>query len=417
MYDLCQRLGLANLGANCDGGSSKMISVLRTIARDEVLLGTLDRLVEREALADQTHGVALSIDGFWLSWIRSDFDWREFRYSRNSYGESLTLNRLRWFYPEPAERLFMDRLKDHDWRPPAWSRHCALQNFQVTDIPVLIKIIIRDQTLNLKEFDLPSSIESSFGNHPLRYEFRPSCVALSTLSAPALSPSASIGQASPAKSGTLGGFLKNTLNNQYYAVSCAHVLGSSGTTVLHPGPTKSLAPRNIGVVDVSELPPRHSGTQRCNSRSSFAANHLDLSVAKVDLTAAQPQPLPGYPSSILMIDQMETNDRVVFEGQESKSVDAKIDDLNLWRTILIEGHPYCFGDLFSIVPRKKPYLNLGLAKPGDSGSWVIYDDPTSPAWAGMVIAADGLKAYCCFAEHIVDRVSNHFGGKGTCVLP
>jgi hypothetical protein len=131
---------------------------------------------------------------------------------------------------------------------------------------------------------------------------------------------------------------------------------------------------------------------------------------------ALPLPQPGYPSSTMMISQMGTQD-VLFDGQVSGPVSAKIDDLNLWRTILIDSQPHCFGDIFSIVPRRTSYLNRALAKPGDSGSWVVLDDPKVPAWAGMVIADDGLKAYCCFAEHIVNRTSSHFGGAGTCVLP
>ena len=114
---------------------------------------------------------------------------------------------------------------------------------------------------------------------------------------------------------------------------------------------------------------------------------------------------------------MSTGDPVKFHGDVSGTVDARVDDLNLWRLVSIDQQPHCFGDIFSIVPRRRPYLNVSLAKPGDSGSWVIYDIPNFGLWAGMVIADDGMKAYCCFAEHITDRVATHFGGPGACILP
>jgi hypothetical protein len=390
-----------------------MISVLRTIAQDETLLRSLDILLERSILQRQVHGVALGFDAFWLSWISAAFVGRH----EGRYGAVWNCGELYFFNPGEVESICLQNLAGTGWRPPLWKRHCLLKGYGDNSAPVLVKIITRDQNLNPNASELPTSLESRFGSHPVIYEYRPACVAVAATAVLPLTPSVSIGQLSPPKSGTLGGFLKNTLTNQYYATSCAHVLGSSGTTIVHPGPSGGSHPPGVGTVDIAELPPQVSGSQMCNSRSSFVKNRLDLSVASVDLKIAQPLPLPGYPSGVLMINQMCTGQNVIFDGHISGPVNAKIDDLNLWRTVLIDKNPHCFGDIFSIVPRKSPYLNLALAKPGDSGSWVVLDNTRLPAWAGMVVANDGLKAYCCFAEHIVDRVSQHFGGTGTCVLP
>lgn len=390
-----------------------MIAVLRTVAQDEVLLNSLDRLLERPRLQDEVHGVAVAFDSFWVSATNLLLvNEMSYRHHHHFCHKDIDLWQL---YPDELMHIIMNACQT--WRPATWNRHCEFMGYEEKQLPVLIKIIIRDQNLNLRESNLPIAIESGFGTHPVVYEYRPPCIAVTATSTLLLKPASPIGQTSPPMTGTLGGFIKDKVSNQYYGVTCAHVLRKPGTTVVHPGPAQRSNQIKIGTVDFSEMPPQSSSTQLCNSRSSFTRNSLDLATASLDPSIATPLPSSGYPSSVLSISQMSTGQEVRFDGQVSGSVDARIDDLNLWRTILIDKQPHCFGDIFSIVPRKSPYLNLSLAKPGDSGSWVIHDNQLSQGWSGIVIADDGLKAYCCFAEHVVDRLSQHFGGAGRCVLP
>lgn len=389
-----------------------MIAVLRVVAQDEVLLDSLDRLLERPRLRNEVHGVAVAFDLFWLSAanliLMSDMS---YGYARSCYRE-VDLWQL---YPDEVTHRILDLCQF--WRPTTWNRHCEFMGYQEKQVPILIKIITRDQNLNLRESDLPTVLESRFGAHPLVYEHRPPCIGVTSTSTLSLRPASSIGQTSPPIAGTMGGFIKDKVSSRHYGVTCAHVLRKTGTTVVHPGPAQGTNQIKIGTTDFSEMPPQISATQMCNSRSSFTRNNLDLATASLDPNIVTPMPSLGYPSSVLSISQMSTGQEVRFDGQVSGSVDAKIDDLNLWRTILIDKRPHCFGDIFSIVPRKSPYFNFSLAKPGDSGSWVIHDNQLSQGWAGIVIADDGLKAYCCFAEHVVNRLSRHFGGAGRCVLP
>ncbi len=392
-----------------------MISVLRLVAQDESLLGSLDRLLERGSLREQTHGVALGFDVSWLSWI-SIFSMDRYRYFPERWPGSSGEDWL-FFDGQSGEQMILGCLRKGP-RPDWWSRHCVMQGYQEYSVPIIIKIIVRDPHFSPREAELPTTLESQFGTHPVVYQYRPACVAISTATSTiSLKPSASIGQLVPQKTGTLGGFLKNTFTNQHYAVTCAHVLPALGSDVVYPGPSRSAHPTIVGKVDFCQLPGPTPGSQLCNNRSTFTNNQLDLALASIDLAKASPLPQVGYPSAVLLINQMSTGHKVRFYGQTSKSVMAKVDDLNIWRVVTIDGQEHCFGDIFSIVGRNRAYFNQALAKPGDSGSWVISDGSQPPAWAGMVIADDGLKAYCCFAEHIMDRVALHFGGSGSCVLP
>jgi hypothetical protein len=406
---------MAGVVANCREGGRQMISILRILAQDEALLASLDGLLERNALREQTHGVALAFDDSWLSWATLFLSerYRPYPVNCSSWSSEDWL-----FFDDHIANVISDLVRSKGPRPAWWSRHCIMRGYREDSVPVIVKVVVREPGFDPSATELPATLESGFGTHPIVYEYRPIAVAVSMLSsAIGLRASGPIGHTNPPKTGTLGGFLKNIINNQLYAVTCAHVLPRQGGNVVYPGPSRSSHSATVGTVDFRQLPPPNLGSQLCNNRSTFTNNQLDVALASIDQSRASALPQAGYPAAVLLISQMSTGQKVKFYGQKSKAVSAKIDDVNIWRTICIDGQDHCFGDIFSIVSRNTAYLNRALARPGDSGSWVISDGSQPPAWAGMVIADDGLKAYCCFSEHIIDRLSSHFGVPGSCVLP
>jgi hypothetical protein len=105
---------------------------------------------------------------------------------------------------------------------------------------------------------------------------------------------------------------------------------------------------------------------------------------------------------------MNSRDSVTFFGHTSRRTSAELDALCLWQEIELPdpNNPgsriaHCFGDIFSICHPRPWYVNTDLARPGDSGAWLVHDSGGIAAWDGMIIAGDGAHAYACFAENIM----------------
>jgi len=112
------------------------------------------------------------------------------------------------------------------------------------------------------------------------------------------------------------------------------------------------------------------------------------------------------PSHVQPIRAMRPHEEVVVHGKESGWIEAKIRYLEMWDEIWINNEPHCFGDLFVLERRPPWYINTELCVPGDSGAWVLTTPGDMASWAGMLIAGDGARAFCCFAEYIMNACNN-----------
>jgi hypothetical protein len=80
----------------------------------------------------------------------------------------------------------------------------------------------------------------------------------------------------------------------------------------------------------------------------------------------------------------------------------------IWYSINFPDGPRCFGGLFEIVA---PHgMSLPLARRGDSGVWIVDQILSTRSWNGMLISAvpDGDRAYCCFAQDILEVCQGWF---------
>ncbi len=365
--------------------------------------------------ANVVQGAVLEVDRYW-------FDYYTQRYARRTWEDDL--------YEEALFYLYNPREWDFNLRPPGWDRHMKVMGYPEGSGPLIVRVILYPPTEHKDNVPLTdgNSFPRSFAGSPLIYETRPVLEALSLLERvrhvfTGISPFSSDvdGQHSPAvisvgksvpkpTAGTLGGFLRCPVTNKRYLVSCAHVLGDNNTLVYTPGPYENRGMDEIGIVQLSQIPPLQGPGQPCNQWAMPNGASLDVAVAEI---------LPGGPLSEHFTDQprwvtlrlacsMTPNDRVSFTGKVSGRVSAYLGGCTIWHSINFADGPRCFTGLFEIVaPRgaRRP-----LAKKGDSGAW-IEDFPADPAcWNGMLVSAvpDGDRAYCCFAEHILEACSLKF---------
>lgn len=345
--------------------------------------------------AERVQGVNLEIDSFWLRSYRAMFSyWAETEPASFSY-------RLR-------KMVTGDQL-DWDWRPKTdWAQHWRTKGFPIeasettNPHPVEIVILLRESPDRKFLADAPKT----FGPHLIRYEAREPCVAYATHS---LSPGDKVGGLAPSHvtSGTLGGLLRDQNSGQMYAISCEHVCGGVGATVVQP-PRKLPPPNRVATVVYSTVPPAQGRDSKCN-RVTQPIPVPDLAIAELhpDVVSDAVHKGLGKVQRITPIAEMTSEDLVTFDGAASPHTEAKVGGLNIWREILIHGTPHCVGDLFTIEPRKRWYVKPELSQGGDSGSWVLNETNGIISWDGMLIGGDGVQAYCCFAELIYAECAKH----------
>jgi hypothetical protein len=253
-------------------------------------------------------------------------------------------------------------------------------------------IVILRAPFDPKRFpDAPRSV----GPHPIFYEHRPEAVGY------LLAPGDFLGCAAE---GTLGGFLWNTNDSTYQAMSCAHVLGPIGRAY-SPQPNIFGSKTEIGRVTYCAMPT--SPSTNCNRKIQPNAPVVDLALVTIDGGMATSIQVPGVGkiTSDTPIADMDQDDQVVFVGQKSGHTPAKVAEMNIWKELKINGAPTCFSDLFVIDHLIYPYIASNLAQPGDSGAWVTSVSGATASWDGMLIGGDGIRAYCCFAENIMSTLS------------
>jgi hypothetical protein len=340
---------------------------------------------------------------------------------------------------------------DWTYRPWDWKQHCKAMGHQGGDgegpDPVIIRVLLRDPAeawrlvygeslgvgpfaAGLDRFDL-QRLPRSFRYHPIIYELRPSAVSTSMLTTtfdrfrtmiwgpkdrtwPA---DISIGRADPNTSGTAGGCLWDPRSGRYYVVSCAHVLGLDGTEVYSPGPFEGRDSRPVGRVRYSSIPPRKPFEMACAIDVVPDAGRLDVAVA--ELYAGAPR-ANGGPHRVRAIAQIHPFQPVIYGGIVSGTVEAQINALTIWQEFLFhpfEDRPFgasywdepkgfrCFGRIFELAGRRGDLAPV--AKEGDSGAWVVDEVHGLKSWDGILIGQQGMRAYGCFADRVVESLRGH----------
>jgi hypothetical protein len=212
----------------------------------------------------------------------------------------------------------------------------------------------------------------------------------------------SIGRANPNTAGTLGGLLGGVDPRKMFIVTCAHVLGPSGTTVYRPGPYEGKDSQPVGIVRYYDFPLPGTNADPCGMEATPNASRLDLAVAEVNLAQLSEFSVVKLVNGIRPIKLIRKNDLVSFTGKTRGPVEAKVGALTLWDQIEFPDGVRCFGRIFELKSRTREYIREDLAHPGDSGSWVIFDDGELTTWYGMVISCDGGQAYACFSAYILE---------------
>jgi hypothetical protein len=351
---------------------------LRDLVRVQPISGFVVDPPQR-LLGEGVHGVNLLIDRYWL---------RSYRANVGLFADAT-----------PAERsvrarraIGKDRMSMYfDWRPSGWTEHCKTRGYPTEAHPVTIEVLLPQPPLPTLLAELPNAV----GPHPVRYEYRPPCVAYAGT---AVAPGSTVARnaAVTGAYGTLGGFLRDSSNGAIYGVSCEHVFGAaSGEIVFDSGRHRT----RIGQVSFASSPPQSAQGAKCNRVVQGVA--IDAAIAELDPGVAYSATYSslGSVDRVTPIADMTSDDPVVFFGAVSGQVRAKIGGLNVWRTVDISGIPHCMGDMFIVEPTQHQYVRAKLAAPGDSGAWILNDENGVVGWDGVLVAGDGPTVYCCFAEH------------------
>jgi hypothetical protein len=366
---------------------------LREFGRQEGLLAFLDDVTEH--LYGNAQGVCLTYDRYWRTLAHEEYrrHWPPEFWMRWTH----RTHRLAWPH---YDDWFRDTLRNY--RPPDWDGYCASRGYPRGAAPIIIKILLR--TPLREKTDLPNQWEG----YPLRYIPEPPCRAFTHT----LTAGDDLGQAAPDTLGTLGGILQDT-NGTYYLTTAAHVLPGKSDVFL-PSPMNAAQPTRIATYADGDLP---SPASKCNNRSAPNAVSVDIALCTLDTSAAMPgAPVNGGLARWSTIADMTPGDPIRFAGARTNGT-AQIADATLWRDIDVDGQSRCYGDIFVIEPRHTVYLNTRLAKPGDSGAWIIYDgnDPLR-AFDGTLIGGSGARVYCSYAENVKAWCDRQFG-TNTIILP
>ncbi|QDT28406.1 hypothetical protein Enr10x_37480 [Gimesia panareensis] len=289
---------------------------------------------------------------------------------------------------------------DLDYLPPRWNDHCRARGFSENSHPVIIRLILRDPNMNFKQLDLGNQ----FQNFPLVYQYRPRCDAYASQ---LLRSGECIGQENPDTAGTLGGFLEDSSGKQFL-ISCAHVVQGDETRVYRPGPADSSLGEQVAIVRYSRHPEPTPQDKNCNSRSMSSGSNVDLACAEIDdgyVSAVHPR--TGPITDINDIADIIQGMPVSFIGKTTGYQDAQVGAVCIWYEIEFNNVPHCFSDIFEITHPKPYYLNTNLARPGDSGAWVVSNENLCTSWNGVLIGGDGAQAYACYAENVMHELKEY----------
>lgn len=264
-----------------------------------------------------------------------------------------------------------------------WEVRCREMGYPKHSKPVVIIIDYGPEAERTWLRELPRE----HMGYPIRY--RPSPIAEAHLG-----PGSRIGNGGP-NFGTLGGFLQDSVTQDLFAVTCAHVAGVPKTSVGDVDRHGNLL-NAIGTVAASTLPPT-SGP--CN-RHAKPGGGIDAALIAIDSAA-----LPVLQSSLSVesIDDIDQEDPILFDGSKSGRVTALVATATIWKVVDIAGQRHCFGDVFALGHRQVGYVLQALSRPADSGAWVFEDrGSASTKWLGMLIAGDKQhnQSLACYGEHV-----------------
>jgi hypothetical protein len=348
-----------------------MMHQLRRYAA-ELRFGLQDRLATLIALG-AVQGAILEIDRYWFEaylWDREP--WHPWRL----------------IDPFHANRLFFAPIEwDFSYRPPTWHHHCKVKGYAGDSSPVIIRVILQPGTQRPPGTD-ENVYPGTFEGHPIVYETRAQLEAITSVGVGwmrrigetfarlafglerdgvSVDHGASVGRAGEhPTAGTLGGYLRNPVSDQTFLVSCAHVLGQSGTDVYTPGPYEDRGMDFLGVVRFAAIPAISPPGYRCSGRANPNADCLDVAIAEI---------VPGAPGviklrpqakveTVRLAESMTPFQPVSFAGKVSGSVPAYLGGCTIWHSIAFPDGMRCFGDIFEIVAPEgwaRP-----LARHGDS---------------------------------------------------
>ena len=309
-------------------------------------------------------------------------------------------------------RSYFGDTYDFNSKPSDWDSYCKRKGYAAADSwpgesihPVLVVVILRRPLKDIfpKGGDYPRRL----GPHPIIYEYRMEAEGYALRSGDFLGA---------AQEGTLGGFLWNSRDLTYNAVSCAHVLGRESVggkknRAYSPKPGALGAKVEIGDVIWSQMPSA-SSTTKCNSRADPNAPTIDAACAVIDGNTAPNLAFPGAGkiTQWTPIASMGQGDPTSFYGNISGHVHAKIKEATIWKEIKLNGTPYCFKDIFALEDTVFQYVAAALAKKGDSGAWVVNATAGVVSWDGMLVGGDGQNAYCCYAANIMSALATRREG-------
>jgi hypothetical protein len=368
------------------------LQLLRTFGRQEGLTGFLDEITDQ--LEGAAQAVCLSYDSYWLSVTLANLT----RYYAHEYWppghEYWWLNQrsARLAVPD-YDKLFADAV--NTYRPSDWGTYCRTRGYSEGASPVLIKIILRRPAP-------PRELPDTWQGYPILYLLQPPIHAY----AQAISTGDNLGQATPDTLGTLGGVLQHR-DGTLYIATAGHVLPQQGDVFL-PSPTRRKRPPRIAFYRAGKY---GNPFAKCNSRFALKASDVDIALCTLDPNAVTlPAPLNAGIARWSPVAEMSQGDPVAFCGARTHHGLAEIAGTTLWCEVDVDGQMLCYGDCFSIRPRHKVYINTPLAKPGDSGAWIVYDgnDPLR-ALDGTLIGGVGSDIYCSYAENIKNWCDNQFG--------
>lgn len=350
---------------------------LRDLASDGLIADFIEN-PPRILSTENVSGVSLHIDDFWLRWSRVT------RWPPYPYHSGIPTWR--------DMRTYFGARHDFIQKPPNWGDYCNRKGYPRDAHPVTVIVILRDPYDPKRFPDVPRSIDK----HPIIYEHRPEAVGY------LLTPGDFLACAGE---GTLGGFLWNTNDSTYQAMSCAHVLGAAVARAYSPEPGIFTSKSEIGSVTFWDMPSASTG--KCNRKIQPYAPVVDLALVTVDSATATSISVPGLGrvTADTAIANMDQDDPVDFVGYKSGHVKAKTAEFNIWKELKINGVATCYSDLFVIDHVNYPYIATSLAKPGDSGAWIASTSGAAVWWDGMLIGGDGIRAYCCFAENIMAKLA------------
>jgi len=363
----------------------------------------------------RVHGIAVTIDPFWL------YCWKIYWNSNknsdpgfwNTIIENFSYLRRRFFYFNEfsnslnndwwEEQYFPTAIADIDlgWRPPFW------ENYIKKD-PVIVKIHLEpgSDPINLEQF-----LQLTENRLEIVQETRP----VATMSASAsdmqrpLIGGLSIGQGRKS-AGTLGGILKDKTTGKLYAVSCGHVIPQAGKYVEQPSlMDNSKQASVIGTCKLSAFPVP-SKNKFCSLFEDSGPRDMDLSLVELnkDINANQEiagiGSIEGYMPNKKLVPGLE----VEMAGRTSGYSRLLLGDAIIVKKIKMDGQTYCFKRLMQV--RHRRLLSLFLSRPvskGDSGAWVCAQGVSGTEWCGMIIAEDRLCGYAISSEDILVWLENN----------